>query len=156
VSRLDRVYVCVVCGAMFSNRKGLQGHFRGSCRRRLVHRSFYTDRERWRKFKALCEKHKITTCSLLNEVIDALIAADEKGIPFALGKNPIVINLIQPVGGAARSRRKYKHEAIARARTNVRIRGYRCPECRRSWEGQDPLCPSCHSFGSPIPFGKGF
>ncbi|MCL6579987.1 MAG: C2H2-type zinc finger protein [Candidatus Bathyarchaeota archaeon] len=98
VYELKKVYRCVVCGARFSNKKALAGHFKKHSPKYAGNStyggtpcitSFYTTKEKIEKIKIICKEHGTTICSLINRFLDGVIKGEEKGI-VVLSENPIL------------------------------------------------------------------
>jgi len=64
-------------------------------------------RDQWEPFKALCKRHKTTTCHLLGALIDAALKGDELGVVTVGAPNPAVIQVTHNFIGAPRSKWKF-------------------------------------------------
>jgi len=105
MSRVERLFQCVICGAAYVSKQSLRAHMK-------VHKGEYlrtniiVKRSLWNRFNEVCRKHKTTTCHVLQALIEAAIKGEELGavdLSKIAAPNPVIININQTFLGKPRS-----------------------------------------------------
>lgn len=164
---IEKVFTCVVCGARFDSKRALGGHMRWHPKGSYVRTSFSCEKEKWKAFSDVCEKHGTTTCSVLGALIDATVAGEKAGLVTIPSQNPIMVQVNHVVLGAPRGRYSHINAAeIGRSIAQGEVEPVGCPFigglrpgqvlCRKSgsrWQSRAE-CSSCSANWIKFPYTR--
>jgi len=154
-TEVERAYVCVVCGRMFSSKKGLQGHMKAH-RGEYMTTHIVVNKREWELFKEVCRRHKTTTCAVIREFVRKVILNERLGLDI-YSFQPIVINLNSFYLGKPRS----VYEVPLGEVKSMEFGRWWCPYCDVGYEGwyrleSPPRCPKCGRAMVPVPGSRAY